>query len=295
MIVRIRSFGISALAVAATALFFSHDQGKAIAQERKETLRPLFIMNADGSGLRHFVTAPDMLPHGSPDWSPIGDKVAFDAWGENEGTRDARIFVVDADGSAPVDLGFGAMPTWSSDGKQIAFHQYGSNRGIWVMNADGTARQQLTTSGISPRWSPDSGRIAYCDNGLTVLDTLEGEKRVILSQRVDHGFCWAPDGKRLCARARGTDGKHELLIINAEGQDDFRVRYRGEVNNFASWSPDGRKVIIHLDGPQQLFVLDPDSDGDPQPLQGQNPGRRNLGGCWAPDGKRILFIDAPRK
>ena len=108
-----------------------------------------------------------------PSWSPDGAQIAFvasgrDGWG---------IYVMNADGSnrEVVDAGpFVATrlpsqtvtsihPSWSPDGAQIAFVASGRDGwGIYVMNADGSNREQITDrGGTSPVWSPDGAKIAF--------------------------------------------------------------------------------------------------------------------------------------
>ena len=55
-------------------------------------------------------------------------------------------------------------PEWSPDGTRVAFaieSVLGFN--IYVMNADGSGRVQLTTDGNSnyPSWSPDGSRLVF--------------------------------------------------------------------------------------------------------------------------------------
>ena len=66
-----------------------------------------------------------------------------------------------------------AYPAWSPDGKQIAFSvstgvwntpESTSTFEIYVMNADGTGRRQLTdntAADSNPRWSPDGSLLAF--------------------------------------------------------------------------------------------------------------------------------------
>jgi hypothetical protein len=65
-------------------------------------------------------------------------------------------------------------PNWSPDGTRIAFTlfiddgQNGSSEDIWVMDADGSDRQNLTSTpdhlDDHPAWSPDGQRIAFHRN-----------------------------------------------------------------------------------------------------------------------------------
>lgn len=64
-----------------------------------------------------------------------------------------------------------AQPAWSPDGRRIAFAHSTPNTStddagydIWVMNANGTAHERLTTNQVydgSPSWSPDGRRFAF--------------------------------------------------------------------------------------------------------------------------------------
>ncbi len=56
------------------------------------------------------------------------------------------VHVMNGDGSGDVSLGSGRDPAWSPDGTKIAFVDLG---GLWIMNADGSARQSVSASDSS--------------------------------------------------------------------------------------------------------------------------------------------------
>ncbi|NKB71008.1 MAG: hypothetical protein GKR89_28395 [Candidatus Latescibacteria bacterium] len=67
---------------------------------------------------------------------------------------------------------------WSPDGRRIVYSmrtQSGDLRDIWLMNADGTNRVNLTNTDsrieTKPVWSPDGRQIAYyaIENGLPIF------------------------------------------------------------------------------------------------------------------------------
>ena len=78
------------------------------------------------------------------------------------------IFSIDPDGSGLTALGPGFSPAWSPDGTKIAFSYLDNSRfsQVFVMNADGSGRRQVTTTqpgGSNPTWSPDEGRSRSTD------------------------------------------------------------------------------------------------------------------------------------
>ncbi|MDE0288570.1 MAG: hypothetical protein OXM88_08315, partial [bacterium] len=98
-----------------------------------------------------------------------------------------------------------------------------------VMNADGTRRQQLTTYGELPQWSPDGTQIVYnIDNHLTDLD----------------GGVWVMN----------TDGTNQRQLTNDDGRNP-------------QWSPDGTQITFHNDY-GDVFLINVDPPNLPQLLVG---------------------------
>jgi len=104
-----------------------------------------------------------------PTWSPDGNHIAF------IGLRSSVFRVKTSDSLQLNQLTFlnpdewdNSYPKYSPDGTKILFTSQRSDDGrpqIWVMNADGTNRRQLTTTqGYTACWSPDGTRICYCDS-----------------------------------------------------------------------------------------------------------------------------------
>ncbi len=128
-------------------VFWSDRDGQDVRPRNDE----LYVMNADGSGVRRLTRNPaqDLFPA----WSPDGEKIAFASARDGNG----EIYVMRADGSgvrrlthaAVADDSFGPKATWSPDGTRIAFDSYrsvpsGARFEIYVINVDGSRKRRLT-------------------------------------------------------------------------------------------------------------------------------------------------------
>ncbi|MGH2374245.1 MAG: hypothetical protein ACRDIC_12375 [bacterium] len=127
----------------------------------------VWVMNADGTN-RVRLTA---LPQGAgwPAWSRDG-KIAF-ATGTSVNNGD--IYAMDADGSDIAiltnDVGRESDPKWSPDGRHIVYSANQPNSALFVIDADGANRRQLTSppleqwsySDFGPAWSPDGKWIVF--------------------------------------------------------------------------------------------------------------------------------------
>lgn len=131
---------------------WSPDGNRIAFESERDGQHDIYVMNADGSGLTRLTYKDNCY---GPDWSPDGTQIVFSArdgiWIIN--VVDGRLTQVVVNGSL---LFRTDAPKWSPDGTQIVFvSDLGGNFDLYVIGADGSGLQQLTTSSapdIDPDW-----------------------------------------------------------------------------------------------------------------------------------------------
>jgi len=136
----------------------------------------LFSMNADGSDPKQITAFKTVSTY--PTFSPDGTKIAFRRvmitpafrWDLTNTPRNSEVFVINADGTNPVNVSnsaaYDGWSAWSPDSTKILFT---SNRSgpanigqLYTVNPDGTDLQKITDgpgSFVQATWSLDGKRI----------------------------------------------------------------------------------------------------------------------------------------
>ncbi len=164
-----------------------------------------------------------------------------------------EIYTMKLGGTEAIELpdAYGWWSAVSPDGRRIAAVRYGD---IYVMNADGSGRTQLTDhtgSDSMPSWSPDSNQIAFHSerDGNFEIYVMNadgsGKTRLTNHPENDRNPHWAPDGRRMLFNAH-RDGNRGLYVMNTDGTNVTLLMTRPEWVYEASWSPDGRRIAFTL-------------------------------------------------
>ena len=126
--------------------------GQKLAFARLNTGFGIYVVNADGSGLRK-LTRRSSGTFAAPAWSPDGKEVAFVFDRDEDSDLDnSEVLDVNTDGTGQRNLtrnpANDSDPTWSPDGRRLAFvSDRDGDLEVYVMNADGSGQRRMTHRG----------------------------------------------------------------------------------------------------------------------------------------------------
>jgi Tol biopolymer transport system component len=208
----------------------------------------IFTARPDGSDLKQLTSTPG---YDAETTISRSGKLVFTSMRDG----DLDIYTMDATGKnvrrLTTELGYDGGPFWSSDGKQIVYRAYHPETEkqkqdytdllkqnlirptvleIWVMNADGSKKRQVTRNGkanFAPYFFPDG-------------------KRIIFASNMDD-----PKGRNF-----------DLYKINVDGSGLERITFNDTFDGFPMFSPNGRKLVFASNrnaknrGDTNVFIAD---------------------------------------
>jgi TolB protein len=209
----------------------------------------IFTARPDGSDVKQLTSTPGY--DAETTITLDGKKLVFTSMRDG----DLDIYTMDADGRnvrrLTNELGYDGGPFWSYDGKQIVYRAHHPETDaqkadytsllkqnlirpttleIWVMNADGSNKRQVTSNGkanFGPYFFPDG-------------------KRIIFASNMDD-----PRGRNF-----------DLYAINVDGSGLERITFNDTFDGFPMFSPDGRKLVFASNrnaksvGETNVFIAD---------------------------------------
>ncbi len=187
---------------------------------------------------------------------------------------------------------------------QIAFvSSRTGTKEIWVMDYDGANQHPITSLhsiSLTPRWSPDSSRIAftcYASAGagpaspqICMYSTESGRMITLPRFRgTNSAPAWSPDGAQLVFSS-SMGGNPELYAMSGNGSGLKRLTFANGASTSPVWNPKTAQTIAFVSdrsGVPKLYLMNADGT-DAQNLDLPDKGYL-IDPAWAPNGQLLAF------
>ncbi|MEE2791956.1 MAG: hypothetical protein VX453_10005 [Acidobacteriota bacterium] len=270
----------------------------------------VYVINADGTGLRKLTTNPDMMA-GSPKWSADGTKLVFyellvrDTFRAHFGGSSSSIVSVDVTtGERNVHIAGGGLnvsPQFLAPGRVAYLIKTRGSGTLAFTSGDDSSPGDLA----NPSWSRDGTRGVYHAGQMETMHHYSNTLGRPLSGTVaEPGFelvfasGWpavSPDGRTLVVSERTpSDDRMALVMWDTDGNNPRRV-YQDDVTVMGlEWSRDGRWLSFGAGGfflsrtsePAKIMIMQ--ADGSEVRAVTSGPGNAGFP-SWSPDGREIVY------
>lgn len=271
---------VGALLSCGAAFAAQPQTGKIVfASNRANAGRDLYVVNRDGTGLRRLTVG---LFTRAPQWSPTANRIAFAVLGD-DGNWD--IYTIAPDGSHLTRLTTAAArddyPSWTADGRIVwqsdPSGSFACPCNAWIMNADGSGKQQLDTSGdaFAPSPAPNGNRIVFGSDvgrGTEALFTMQlnGRARQQITEPAAGTFGdfqprWAPNGNDIAFLRDSTGADNDIFVVHSDGTGLRRLTDTPARPEFGlSWAADRSELVFFAqDGDvSHLYAMQPNGGGE---------------------------------
>lgn len=180
--------------------------------------------------------------------------------------------------------------------QKIAFiSRRDGNTDIYIMDADGSNEQRLTTNpefDWLPRWKPALGVIMYSSMREDVYGMYrmnpDGTGKDSLHTYGLEEYLISPDGGKVLFTGTEGEDNREIYIANADGSNRVNLSNHPSYDGRPLWSPSSDKVLFvsDRDGNNELYTINPDGT---ELLRLTTSDAREKYAAWSPDGSRIAF------
>ena len=225
----------------------------------------LYIMNADGTGIRRLTTDPRLDREASV--STDGRRIAFiraASGSDNHGD----VWIMNADGTGELQLTntpdvAESDPAISPDGRSVVF-----------------THQQMTGSSPSiPMGDSEIGIVAADGTGFTLITD---------NDDADRDPSWSRKGDRIVLISARDGNPPEVFTMAPNGSAVTRVTVNTIWEARPAFSPDDRLIVFTTAAPSPAGLYVMQADGT-NVSQLNSAGTQPYSASWAPSGKEIVF------
>jgi eukaryotic-like serine/threonine-protein kinase len=199
-------------------------------------------------------------------------------------------------------LGGNESISWTTDGRIVFISATGKHSDIWIMNADGSNRKQLTfgrESSHNPVVSPDDRYIVFTSERAGARNVwrmnIDGsDARQLTAGQAEFFPAVTPDGRSVVYSSLSSDTL-TLWKVSIDGGTPVELINRQAIN--AVVSPDGKQLAYlftepaSIDGPPNRIAVIPIEGGEPVKtfnIQRGGGGARTIL-RWSTDGRSLLY------
>jgi len=282
------------------------------------TPNEVFVVAPDGSGL---FSPTAGLADGDSDASISANgkrlAVTHDV-DPDPGTFKGSVFLIDSDGSNPVNLTMAPSATQEDqssvffvDGKRFAFarHTFAPPAtDLYLIDSDGSGLTPLLSGAGTIQSvddiSPDGKRLLLSrdsDPGAGVnLDifaiNLDGSELVNLTPGIpdiDQAASFSPDGKRIAFNRRGNFQPADILVMNADGSGAVNLTNTpADEERAPVFSPTGKRIAFTKDvgGGDDVYVMGSDGSGQAPLVTGGDDSVDDWEAVYRCAGKRATIV-----
>ncbi len=242
----------------------------------------LYSMNPDGGNVQQLTDDPD-FPILNAKWSPDGRKIAVVSLVGDSLTyfmHRRAIFIMNADGSGRYQL-----------------------TGQWFDTVDSTNEKVEYGGASGPVWSPNSKQIAYtrlmvpeaiANDDIFVIN-LDGanEKRITGSMNISETVTdWSADEKLFLADVidwSKADSRNTVDIFSIDGKRQKQITPDMVTSGSALWSPDQEHIVYSSWGGERHELFLSDGEGSGARILPTTNRTFNYIAAWSSDSKKVLF------
>jgi Tol biopolymer transport system component len=210
-----------------------------------------------------------------------------------------------ADGLATGLIVSSNVPPLGASGKIAFVSNTGSAHQVFIMNADGTDKQQLTDQGqinTRPSFSRDGSKIVFTSNrdGFAEIYVMNPDgteqTRLTSNSSEDTSPSFSPDGSKIVYISNTSGYQNYLTIMDADGShplilDPFSTLPIDSLST-PRFSPDGSQIVFmgspdNLGAYSEIYIINADGTGVRRVT---NDHFIDGAPMFSPDGQKILFM-----